>query len=47
MYHLYPILVKFVPVTTLHLGVPFMERQPIEAPWTFHMALSIFVISAA
>ena len=37
-----PILVKFVHVTTMHLGVPFMGRQQIEAPWTFHMALAYF-----
>ena len=37
-----PILVKFVHVTTLHLGVPLMGRQQIEAPWTFHMALAYF-----
>ena len=37
-----PILVTFVHVTTLHLGVPLMGRQQIEAPWTFHMALAYF-----
>ena len=37
-----PILVKCVHVTTLHLGVPFMGRHLIEAPWTFHMALAYF-----
>ena len=37
-----PILVKFLHVTTLHLGVPLMWRQQIEAPWTFHMALAYF-----
>ena len=37
-----PILVKFLHVTTLHLGVPLMGRQQIEAPWTFHMALAYF-----
>ena len=35
-----PILVKCVHVTTLHIGVPFMGRQQIEAPWTFNMALA-------
>ena len=35
-----PILVKCVRVTTLHLGVPLMGRQQIEAPWTFHMAFA-------
>ena len=33
---------KFVHVTTLHLGVPLMGRQQIEAPWPFHMALAYF-----
>ena len=42
MYHLYPILVKFVHITTLHLGVPFMGLQQIETPWTFHIALAYF-----
>ena len=37
-----PILVKFLHVTTLHLGVPLMGRQQIEAPWIFHMALAYF-----
>ena len=37
-----PILVTFVHVTTLHLGVPLMGRQQIEAPWTFHMAFAYF-----
>ena len=37
-----PIVVKFLHVTTLHLGVPLMGRQQIEAPWTFHMALAYF-----
>ena len=37
-----PILVKFLHVTTPHLGVPLMGRQQIEAPWTFHMALAYF-----
>ena len=37
-----PILVKCLHVTTLHLGVPLMGRQQIEAPWTFHMALAYF-----
>ena len=37
-----PILVKFVHVTTLHLGVPLMGRHRIEARWTFHMALAYF-----
>ena len=35
-----PVLVKFVHVTPLHLGVPLMGRQQIEAPWTFHMAFA-------
>ena len=33
---------KFLHVTTLHIGVPLMGRQQIEAPWTFHMALAYF-----
>ena len=33
---------KFLHVTTLHLGVPLMGRQQIEAPWTFHMVLAYF-----
>ena len=37
-----PILVKCLHVTTLHIGVPLMGRQQIEAPWTFHMALAYF-----
>ena len=36
--YLYPILVKFVHVTTLHLGVTFMGRHQREAPLTFHMS---------
>ena len=47
LYNSYQILVKFVHVTTLHLGVPFMGRQQREGPLTFHMALAYFVISAA
>ena len=35
-----PILVKCLHVTTLHLGVPLMGRQQIEAPWTFHIGIS-------
>ena len=37
-----PICVNFVHVTTLHLDVPLMGRQQIEAPWTFDMALAYF-----
>ena len=39
-YNFSPMLVNFVQVTTLHLGVPFMGRQQIKAPWTFHMTLA-------
>ena len=37
-----PIFVNFAHVTTLHLDVPLMGRQQIEAPWTFYMALAYF-----